>query len=270
MATWRGQVCERHGIWLHIDAAYGGAYAVCPEYRPILDGVEHADSLVINAHKKLFVSFDCALMWIQGPGAAASPQGGGGVGGAWAWASASVAPGKTARVKDGRKYLLQAFELNPEYLKNAATESREVIDYKDWQIALGRRFRALKLWFVLRSYGVEGIRAKIRNASTLAGYFESLLVPPSGSPTGFEVCGDRNGMGLVCFRAARTGLTTAQLNDLNERLLDAINATGELFLIHTKLAGEVVLRLAIGGFDQTEADIDHAWGVIRQCNGRLA
>jgi tyrosine decarboxylase len=187
----------------------------------------------------------------------------------------------------------------------------QVIDYKDWQIALGRRFRALKLWFVLRSYGVEGIRSKIRHAAELATYFEKLLASAGDT---FELMGNRNGMSLVCFRArslhhsqqqpssignqaldlakswipiprantqaapqgsissngSTPSLSIQELNSLNQRLLKDVNDTGEIFMIHTKLAGEVVLRLAIGGFDQSTGDIDHAWRVIRDCHKKLS
>jgi len=210
-------VAKQHGMWMHVDAAYGGSYCVCPEFRPYLNGIEDVDSLVINAHKKLLTNFDCAANWFQ-----------------------------------DRKWLIEALALEPEYLRNKASASGEVIDYKDWQLPLGRRFRALKLWFVMRSYGIEGLRWHIRNGVNLASKFEKWV----GEHRLFELVLPRS-LALVCFRLKGS-------EDQNQQLLDNVNNTGKIFLIHTKLSGKIVLRLAVGGHEQCEADVASAWDIIQQ------
>ncbi len=205
--------CEAAGVWLHVDAAYAGSAWVCPELRWSQAGVERADSLVVNAHKWLFTPMDCSLLWTRRPEA-----------------------------------LRAAFSLVPEYLRT----SDEAENLSDYGPALGRRFRSLKLWAVLRCYGREGLQSRIREAIRLAELFEGLV----RAEPGWEVCAPR-AFSVVCFR--RSGS-----DDENERLLARVNETGELFISHTKLDGRYVLRLAIGNERTTEADVRRAWDVLQR------
>lgn len=191
-------VCSQHGIWLHVDAAMAGTAALCPEFRWIHDGVEHADSYCFNPHKWMFTNFDCDSFYVA-----------------------------------DRSALISALSILPEYLRNPASESGAVIDYRDWQIPLGRRFRALKLWFVIRHYGVEGLRQYVRRHVDLAGEFAAWV---EGDDR-FELIRPQN-LGLVCFRH-RDG------DDVNEALLERINASG-IYMTHTKVDGRAVLRMSIG------------------------
>jgi aromatic-L-amino-acid decarboxylase len=204
--------CEEAGVWLHVDAAYAGAAAICPELRWCLDGCDRADSIVVNPHKWLFTPVDCSALWTRRPEA-----------------------------------FHEAFALVPEYL--AATES--AIDIKDYGPALGRRFRALKLWFVLRWYGAEGVRALIREHVRLAQLFASLVEAEPGwqvvAPHPFSV---------VCFR---------NVDGDNDEIARKATATGELFVASSKLRGQPIIRLAVGNAATTEADVRRAWEVIRSC-----
>jgi aromatic-L-amino-acid/L-tryptophan decarboxylase len=206
-------VCRDAGVWLHVDAAYAGSAMVCPELRWAFEGVDRADSLVVNPHKWLLAPMDCSLLW-------------------------------TSRPVDFRA----AFSLVPEYLRTAD----EVDSLGDYGPALGRRFRALKLWAVLRCYGRSGLRGMIREHVRLADLFEGWV---RGEP-GWELCAPRP-FSVVCFRREGT-------DEENERLLAAVNATGEIFISHTKLDGRYVLRLAIGNERTTEADVERAWDVLRR------
>jgi aromatic-L-amino-acid decarboxylase len=205
--------CEAAGVWLHVDAAYAGSAWICPELRWSQAGVERADSLVVNAHKWLFTPMDCSLLWTRQPEA-----------------------------------LRGAFSLVPEYLRT----SDEAENLSDYGPALGRRFRSLKLWAVVRCYGREGLQARIREAIRLAELFEGLV----RAEPGWEVCAPR-AFSVVCFR--RSGS-----DDENEELLARVNETGELFISHTKLDGRYVLRLAIGNERTTEADVRRAWDVLQR------
>jgi aromatic-L-amino-acid/L-tryptophan decarboxylase len=205
--------CEAAGVWLHVDAAYAGSAWICPELRWSQAGVERADSLVVNAHKWLFTPMDCSLLWTRRPEA-----------------------------------LRAAFSLVPEYLRT----SDEAENLSDYGPALGRRFRSLKLWAVLRCYGREGLQARIREAIRLAELFEGLV----RAEPGWEVCAPQ-AFSVVCFR--RSGS-----DDENEELLARVNETGELFISHTKLGGRYVLRLAIGNERTTEADVRRAWDVLQR------
>src|SRR3954447_17285764 len=202
--------CEEAGVWLHVDAAYAGAAAVCPELRWCLAGCERADSLVVNPHKWLFTPMDCSAFWTRRP-----------------------------------DVLHETFALVPEYL--AATDA--AVDIKDYGPALGRRFRALKLWFVLRWYGAEGLRALIREHVRLAQLFAALVEAEAG----WEVVAPHP-FSTVCFRHR-----TAD----NEEIARAATATGELFVATTKLRGQAIIRLAIGNGRTTEDDIRRSWGVLR-------
>jgi aromatic-L-amino-acid decarboxylase len=204
--------CEAAGVWLHVDAAYAGAAWVCPELRWSQEVADRADSLVVNAHKWLFTPMDCSLLWTQRPEA-----------------------------------LRAAFSLVPEYLRTRD----EVENISDYGPALGRRFRSLKLWAVLRCYGREGLQARIREAIRLAGLFESRVA----SEPGWQLCAPRP-FSVVCFR--RDGS-----DEENEAILERVNASGELFISHTRLNGRYVLRLAVGNERTTEDDVERAWNVIK-------
>jgi aromatic-L-amino-acid decarboxylase len=204
--------CADADAWLHVDAAYAGSAAVCPELRWCLDGCDLADSVVVNPHKWLFTPMDCSTLWTRRPEA-----------------------------------FHEAFALVPDYL--AATEA--AIDLKDFGPALGRRFRALKLWAVLRCFGAEGLRSLIREHVRLAQLFASLVE----SEPGWEVSAPHP-FSTVCFR---------HLEADNDELARAATATGELFVATTKLRGQTVIRLAIGNARTTEEDIRRAWEVLRSC-----
>ncbi len=210
-----GRVCREHGLWLHVDAAMSGVAALCPEFRHLLDGVELADSFCTNPHKWLFTNFDCDCFWVA-----------------------------------DRAALGRTLSILPEYLRNRATESGAVIDYRDWQVSLGRRFRALKLWFVIRSYGVEGLRFHVRRHVELAQRFAGWV---AGSDR-FELAA-RPPLNLVCFRH-RAG------DEFNRRLLDVLNASGRLYLTHTTLDGRFTLRLCVGQTRTEEPHVRAAWDAI--------
>jgi aromatic-L-amino-acid/L-tryptophan decarboxylase len=204
--------CADADVWLHVDAAYAGAAAVCPELRPLFAGWERADSIGVNPHKWLFTPMDCSAFFTRRPDA-----------------------------------LRDAFSLVPEYLRS----SDDVVSLSEYAIPLGRRFRALKLWAVLRWYGREGLQALIREHVRLASLFESWVE----GELGWEVCAPRH-FSLVCFRREGT-------DEENEALLERVNATGQVFLSHARLDGRFVLRLAIGNARTTEADVALAWETLR-------
>lgn len=210
-----GERCREHGLWLHVDAAMLGTAALCPEFRWIHDGVELADSYCFNPHKWMFTNFDCDVLWVR-----------------------------------DRAALINTLTVLPEYLRNKATESGAVFDYRDWHIPLGRRFRALKLWFVIRHYGVEGLRELVRHHVRLAERFESLV----RGDERFEVCAPRT-MNLVCFRLRGDDAA-------NEALLERVNASGRAYLSHTKLDGRYTLRMSIGQTRVEARHVDAAWELI--------
>jgi aromatic-L-amino-acid decarboxylase len=200
-----GEICKAENLWLHVDAAMSGSALICPEHRYLAEGLELADSFCFNPHKWMFTNFDCDCFWVA-----------------------------------DRKHLINTFSILPEYLRNQATESGAVIDYRDWHIQLGRRFRSLKLWFVIRHYGVEGLQHHIRKhiemAQDFAQWIEDqphfeLTVPPP--------------LNLVCFRFIGT-------DEENLSLMNHINNRGEIYFTHTKLGGSIVLRLSVGQTNTTE------------------
>uniref|UniRef100_A0A0D3D2A5 NAD-dependent epimerase/dehydratase domain-containing protein n=1 Tax=Brassica oleracea var. oleracea TaxID=109376 RepID=A0A0D3D2A5_BRAOL len=220
-----GKMAKSNEMWFHVDAAYAGSACICPEYRQYIDGVETADSFNMNAHKWFLTNFDCSLLW----------------------------------VKD-RYALTEALSTNPEFLKNKASQANLVVDYKDWQIPLGRRFRSLKLWMVLRLYGAETLKSYIRNHIKLAKDLQQLV---SQDPN-FEVVTPRI-FSLVCFRIAAVDNDDEKTcNNLNRSLLDAVNSSGKLFISHTSLSGKFVLRLAIGAPLTEEKHVMDAWKVIQE------
>ncbi len=214
-----GEICRKHGVWLHVDAAWAGTAALLPEKRWILDGVELADSLVFNPHKWMVTNFDCSAYFVRDPAA-----------------------------------LVRTFEIHPEYLKTGV--DAKVKNYRDWGIQLGRRFRALKLWFVVRSYGVEGLQAMVREHLRLAGLVKD-WVEADGR---FELLAPVD-LGLVCFRL-NDGRGEAALNELNRRFLDRINAAGTIFLTHTTLREKYTVRLVVGQRTTEEGHVRGAWDVI--------
>jgi aromatic-L-amino-acid/L-tryptophan decarboxylase len=205
--------CQAAGVWLHVDAAYAGAAAVCPELRDRFDGWERADSIVVNPHKWLGVPTDCSTIWTRRPEA-----------------------------------FRDAFSLVPEYLRVA----EDVASLSEYTQVLGRRFRALKLWAVLRCYGRAGLQDRIREHVRLAGLFESLVRDEEG----WEVVAPRP-FSVVCFRRAGS-------DELNEQILERVNASGEVFISHTRLGGRYVLRLAVGNFRTSEDDVRLAWDVLKR------
>jgi aromatic-L-amino-acid decarboxylase len=211
-----GRLCREQGLWLHVDGAMAGVAALCPEFRWIQAGIELADSYAFNPHKWMFTNFDCDCFYVA-----------------------------------DRAALIRTLSILPEYLKNEATQSGAVIDYRDWQVPLGRRFRALKLWFVIRHYGVAGLQHHLREHLRLAQDFAKwlqadprfeLVVPPP--------------LNLVCFRLRGD-------DELNRRLLDQLNASGRLYLTHTKLHDRFVLRFCVGQTHTEERHVRAAWDLIR-------
>ncbi len=215
------EICQRHKIWLHVDAAFAGTALILPETRWMSDGIEMADSFVFNPHKWMFINFDCSAYF----------------------------------VKDAEA-LVRTFEILPEYLKTA--EGDRVKNYRDWGIQLGRRFRALKLWFVIRSYGVEGLQKLVRHHLRLAVDLKQ-RIDSSGD---FELLAPRS-VNLLCFRYHPKGIDDLeQLNAINERLLETVNATGKIYITHTKLNGAYTLRMVIAQTQVTESDVETAWDLI--------
>jgi aromatic-L-amino-acid decarboxylase len=210
-----GRACRAAGAWLHVDAAYAGSAMVCPEFRWAFAGVEHADSLVVNAHKWMLTAMDCSLLWSGRPDA-----------------------------------LRAAFSLIPEYLRTPDAE--DALSLSEYGPALGRRFRALKLWAVLRCYGRQGLQAHIRHGVELARRFEHRVA----ATPGWELCAPRR-FSVVCFRMVGD-------DERNRVLLARVNATGEIFISHAVLHGRYVLRLAIGHPATRPQDIERAWDVLRR------
>jgi aromatic-L-amino-acid decarboxylase len=217
-----GPICREAGLWLHVDAAMAGTAALCPEYRHINNGVELADSYCFNPHKWMFTNFDCDCFYVA-----------------------------------DRAALIKTLSILPEYLRNKATESGAVIDYRDWQIPLGRRFRSLKLWFVIRHYGVEGLRYHIRQHIELAQQFArwvqeskrfELAVPPP--------------LNLVCFRHTSG-------DAFNHELLDRLNNSGSLYLTHTMLDDQFTLRLCVGQTYTEARHVQQAWRKIQETAAEL-
>src|SRR5436309_2392731 len=192
-------ICREHNLWLHVDSAMSGTAALCPEFRYLHDGMEFADSYCFNPHKWMLTNFDCDCLYVA-----------------------------------DRKHLIQTLSVLPEYLRNQATESGAVIDYRDWQIPLGRRFRSLKLWFVLRHYGIEGLQFHIREHVRLAQHFAKWF----SNDARFELAVPAP-LNLVCFRL-KSGDQT------NQSLMDSLNGSGDLCLTHTRLNGRFTLRICIG------------------------
>jgi len=211
------RICREHSIWLHVDAAMSGTAALCPEFRHLHKGVEQADSYCFNPHKWMFTNFDCDVFYIA-----------------------------------DRKALIHTLSVLPEYLRNQATESGAVIDYRDWHIPLGRRFRALKLWFVLRHYGVEGLQHHIRENIALAYEFAEWVRQDDR----FELAAPVP-LNLVCFRLKAGDSET-------QKLMGRLNRSGKLYLTHTKLNDRFTLRMSIGGTNTRRKHVEQAWKRIQE------
>jgi aromatic-L-amino-acid decarboxylase len=222
------EIARRHGLHLHVDAAWAGSAMICPELRHWMSGAEVADSFVFNPHKWLMTHFDCSVLFVRDPEA-----------------------------------LVRTLGIRPSYL---ATHGRDgILNYSEWSPQLGRRFRALKLWFVLRAYGVSGLQAIIRRHIALAaGLADRIAREP-----GLEIVTPPM-LSLFSFRAVRPGLNAEALDALNQRLLDAINDDGRTYLTPTRHSGRLVIRLQVGQTDTSEADADVAFEAIREINARLA
>jgi aromatic-L-amino-acid/L-tryptophan decarboxylase len=217
-----GEVCRKHDVWLHVDAAYAGVAAVCPEFRWLNDGVaEFADSYATNPHKWLLTNFDCTVMWVA-----------------------------------DRVPLIGALAIHPEFLRNAATASGAVVDYRDWQVSLGRRFRSLKLWAVLRWYGAEGLREHIRAGVSQAAELRTWVAEDPDF-----ALHEPQSLGLVCFRPLWSDPEAG--DEATLRLMESLNDSGALYLTHTKVSGHVVLRMALGGARTEQKHVRAAWEAIR-------
>ncbi len=214
-------ICKKYKLWLHIDAAYAGSALILPEYRKLIAGIENADSFVFNAHKWLFTNFDCSLYFVKDKG-----------------------------------ILIRTFEILPEYLKTLSDNN--VNNYCDWGIPLGRRFRALKLWFVIRSFGVEGLQNTIKYHITLANILKEKIV----NTECFELLAPVT-FNVICFRYKPKGVNSEKkLNEINEKLLHTINKTGKIYLSHTKLKGKYTLRFVIAQTNVQEKHVNKAWKLI--------
>jgi aromatic-L-amino-acid decarboxylase len=220
-------LCQAEGLWLHVDGAYGGTATALPELRPLIDGLELADSYVFNPHKWMLTNFDCTAYFVKDKAA-----------------------------------LLRTFEIMPEYLKTGIDQ--QVNNYRDWGIQLGRRFRALKLWFVLRSYGAEGIRCIIKGHNQLAQQFAAALLARQH----YQILAPVN-LNLVCFRYAPAHLREAEWETLNPQLLAQLNQTGQVYLSHTRLAGRYTLRAVFGQPTNTEAQVANLLRLLDEQVARL-
>jgi aromatic-L-amino-acid decarboxylase len=216
-----GKVCAENDIWLHVDAAMGGTALILPEFQWMLEGREYIDSFVFNPHKWMFTNFDCSAFFVRHP-----------------------------------ELLIKTFEILPDYLK---TRTRgKVNDYRDWGIPLGRRFRALKLWSVLRMYGVEGLREKIRYHIKLAAQLAELIAREKD----FEILAPVN-INVVCFRFKPEGITEAEINKINETLNHQLNDTGKIYLSHTVINEIYALRMVTGQTNVRLEHVEKAWDLIR-------
>ena len=212
-----GKICRHENVWMHVDAAMAGTAAICHEYRYILDGIEYADSYCFNPHKWMFTNFDCDCFYVA-----------------------------------DKKALIKTLSILPEYLKNKTSESDNIIDYRDWQIPLGRRFRSLKLWFVIRYYGVEGLKYHIRKHIKLAKKFVSWV---KKSPV-FQLAAPAP-LNLVCFRHING-------DDFNRKLLASLNEKGQLYMTHTVIDNLYTIRMCISQTNTEERHIKRAWEIINK------
>ncbi|MFC2089623.1 pyridoxal phosphate-dependent decarboxylase family protein [Bacteroidota bacterium] len=217
------EICRKFNIWLHVDAAYSGTALVLPEMRYLIEGIENVDSFVFNPHKWMFTNFDCSAYFVKDVAA-----------------------------------LIKTFEILPEYLKTGTRG--QVNDYRDWGIQLGRRFRALKLWFVLRDYGVEGIQSKIRDHISWA----KILAEEIRKEPEFTLYEPQH-LGLVCFRYSPNSIKVKEeLNAINTQLMNTLNESGKIYLTHTKVNDLVTLRMVIGQTNMTLSHVMNAWKLVKE------
>lgn len=219
-------VCAAESLWLHVDAAYGGSAAICPEYRDLMPGLSRADTLVLNPHKWLFVPVDCSVLFARDPDT-----------------------------------LRRAFSIVPEYLRTDDTAETNLMDFG---VQLGRRFRALKLWMVIRAFGVRGLQDRIRYHCRLATDLSERIAASEG----FE-CVAPVPFSTVCLRAVFPGVSPERVDSLNEELLRSVNAHGDVFLSHTRLNGSFVVRVTIGNLRTTEKHVDRVWRLLQDERARL-
>ena len=210
-----GKICKEYNIWLHVDAAMAGAAALCPEFRYLQDGLDYANSYTFNPHKWMLTNFDCSVLFV-----------------------------------DDRKKITSAMSVFPEYLKNKGSESGEVIDYMDWSIPLGRKFRGLKLWQVINYYGINGLREYIREN---VDYTQQLKTWIEANPD-FEIVAPVP-LNLVCFKH-KNG------NEFNQKLHEEINRSGKLYITRTKINDEYILRFSIGQPTTTIEHVKNSWNLI--------
>ncbi|WCJ43696.1 Tyrosine decarboxylase [Euphorbia peplus] len=221
-----GKIANRYNIWFHIDAAYAGNACICPEFRHYLDGVELADSISMNLHKWFLTNLTCCCLWIKQP-----------------------------------QFLIESLSTSPEFLRNSATESNTVIDYKDWQLALSRRFTALKLWVVIRRHGLVNLMCHIRSDVMLAKRLESLVK----NDKRFEIVAPRK-FALVCFRLKPNISDGKSSNgdELNQKLLAAVNESGRAFVTHGVVGGMYFIRCCVGSTLTMEKHVDELWNLIQE------
>ncbi|KAJ0816003.1 putative pyridoxal phosphate-dependent decarboxylase, pyridoxal phosphate-dependent transferase [Helianthus annuus] len=218
------EIAKRFLMWVHVDAAYAGSACICPEFRHFLDGVEGANSFSFNPHKWFLTTLDCCCLW----------------------------------VKD-QTDLTKALSNDPELLKNKASDTKNVVDYKDWQIALSRRFRAMKLWMVIRSYGVTGLQEVIRKHVKLAKHFEALLIADKR----FEVVVPRN-FATMCFKVLAPNGSNEDSKRLTQTLLDSLNASGLVYMTHAVIEGVYVIRVAIGATLTEDKHVRMLWDMVQE------
>ncbi|MBK5187217.1 MAG: aminotransferase class V-fold PLP-dependent enzyme [Gemmatimonadaceae bacterium] len=222
-------LCRAHGVWLHVDAAYGGALAMLPERRSVMSGAELADSVVVNGHKWLFVPLDFSALYTRRP-----------------------------------EVLRAVFSLTPEYLRGDAS-AKGAVDYMDYGIQLGRRFRALKAWMAIRVFGREGMEARIREHCRLAELFAEWV----GREAYYSIAAPLT-MAVVCFRLEPPGMDAEECDRLNERIVEAVNAGGDAYLTHTTLRGRRAMRIGVGNVLTAERHLAQAWRRIRDEGARLS
>ncbi len=216
-------ICRRYNVWLHVDAAYAGSALILPDYRWMIEGIEQVDSFVFNPHKWLFTNFDCSAYFVR-----------------------------------DKQALLQTFEILPEYLKTASRGG--VNDYRDWGVPLGRRFRALKLWFVIREYGVEGLQAALKRHIHLAREMENAVLEHPD----FEMMTQRM-LNVVCFRYHPPQCNDLEfLDKMNEKILQRANKSGKAFFTHTKIRGQYTIRMVIGQTRVEKRHVTEAWELLKE------
>jgi aromatic-L-amino-acid decarboxylase len=222
-----GEICRENDIWLHVDAAMAGTALILPEFQWMLDGREYMDSFLFNPHKWMFTNFDCTAFFIKDAG-----------------------------------HLIKTFEILPEYLK---TRTRgQVNDYRDWGIPLGRRFRALKLWSVIRSFGTEGLQNRVRQHIQFASGLKEMILKEAD----FEILAPVV-INMVCFRYIPAGHTEEKLNTINEKLNHILNDSGKIYLSHTVLNGKYTLRMVTGQTNVTFEHVEKAWKLLKETARRI-